>query len=490
MSLRRDLIRDTMLYGFGDIFTKAIAFLLIPLYTNALLPEEYGIYQLIVLFVTVMMVLSMSGMNVALFKHFVVTNDQRKRKELFTITIVWVFFSSVVIIGLSMILSRPLSNLLTGNPGRGDLVGLAALGSSLDTALLILLLIFRMEKKPIGYISYSFAKILLILAGNFILVWHMDMGVAGILIAGIIADVIILAPLLYRVSSYFVWPISKKLLASLLFWGIPFIPASLATVILTLSDRLLLRFMEGFDSAGIYSVGYKIGGAVLLLYTAFRFAWGPYMFELAKDNAIANRIYPKVFNLLFAFLGFAALGLVTFSTEIFQLFVGELYYSARPVLIPISLAVLFDASSLFFGAAFQTRDRTIYIPVITGLAALSNILLNVILIPQYGFIGAAWATLASYIALAYMNFRVANPFMPVKYSWGRIFSILAIVSIGMVTVWFVEPVLIRLAIFLVFSVLILFCLDEKPWSRFKLNKEMSINPDSNNAGGFNTTDNG
>ncbi len=462
MSLKRDLIRDTALYGLGDILTKAIAFLLIPLYTNSLVPEEYGIYQLVVLYVTVAMVFSLSGMNVALFKHFVVTPEEGKRRELFTITVLWVFLSSALIIGLSMLLSGPLSELVAGNTGRRDIVGLAALSSGLDTLLLVLLLIFRMEKRPIGYITFSLIKIVVILAGNYFLVWKMGMGVVGILIAGIIANLVILIPLLIKVGNYFIWPVSRKLFIELLVWGIPFIPSSLSSVILTLSDRLVLRYMAGFDSAGIYSVGYKIGGAVLLLYTAFRFAWGPYMFELAKDIETARKTYPRVLNVLIALLGLAALGLVGFSSEIFRFFVGELYYSARAVLIPISLSVLFDASSLFFGAALQTRDRTIYIPVVTGLAAVSNILLNILLIPKYGFMGAAWATLASYIALAYMNFRVANPFMPVKYDWLKLTSIVASVSGGMALMWFVESFVLRIVLFIGVSVIVFFISCENP----------------------------
>ena len=453
-----------MLYGVGDILVKAIAFMLIPLYTNALTPDEYGVFQLVIIFVTLSMVFSMSGMNVALFRHFVVAQDQRKRCELFTTTFIWVILSSAVIIGLSMIFSRPLSTLLTGNSGRADLVGLGALNAALDTLLLVSLLVFRMEKRPRGYIVYMFLKTVLILAGNYFLVWRLNMGVRGILMAGIAADLVVLAPLMYRVGRYFVWPIPGKLLKGMLAWGIPFVPASLATLILTLSDRLLLRFMKGFDQAGIYSVGYKIAGAVLLLYTAFRFAWGPYMFELARDDETARRTYPVVLNTLIAILGFFALALVGLSPELFGYLVGEAYWPARAVLIPISLSVLFNAMSLFFGAALQTRDRTIYIPAVTIFAALVNIMLNVLLIPRYGFMGAAWATLASFIALAYMNFRIANPFMPVTYKWGKIAGLIFVVSGGMAVIWFVEPLVARVGVIIGCGALLFAISGDSPWN--------------------------
>ena len=457
MSLRRNLIRDTLLYGIGDILVKAIAFLLIPLYTKSLLPAEYGVYQLIVIFITVSMVFALGGMNVALFRHFVVEQSQRRRRELFTATVVWVAASSAIIIVISYLLSKPLSLVIAGDSGRIDLVGLGALSAGLDTLLLVLLLIFRMEKHPGGYVTYSLLKVILIIVGNYFLVWRLGMGVVGILIAGIAADLVILAPLLYRVGNYFIWPIPRKLVLKMLAWGLPFVPASLATVILTLSDRLILRYMVGFDQAGIYSVGYKIAGAVLLLYTAFRFAWGPYMFELAQNGETARRTYPRVLNVLVAVLGFFALALVAISPELFEWFVGKAYWSARAVLIPISLSVLFDAMSLFFGAALQTRDRTIYIPVVTGFVALLNILLNIWLIPRYGFMGAAWATFVSYVALAYMNYRIANPLMPVEYQWGRIFASFAVVVVGMAVVWFVGPLAARIGLVIAIGAL-LYCI--------------------------------
>ncbi len=445
MSIRKSLIKDALLYGVGDTLTKAIAFLLIPLYTNILSTAEYGVYQLIVLFITVSMVLGMSGMNVALFKHFVTSEDEHSRKILFTATMLWVIVSSSLIIGITYLIGRPLSEVLTGTSERGGLIGLAAINAGLETLLLVSLLIFRMEKRPVKYVTFTLIKIILIVIGNIVLLKYMGMGVPGILLAGIAADLIILGPILWRVGRYLTWPVPFKYITSMLAWGAPFIPASLATVILTLSDRLLLRYMVGFESAGIYSVGYKLAGIVFLIYTAFRFAWGPYMFELARGTD-AGRTYPRVLLPLIAFLGICSVGLTAISPELFNFFVGEAYHAGRAVLIPISLAALFDAMSLFFGAGMQTRDRTIYVPAVTGFAAVINILLNIWLIPKFGFMGAAWATLISYIALAYMSFRLGNPLMPVRYPWPKIAAIVIIASAGLALVWFIEPLISRLGV--------------------------------------------
>ncbi len=454
MSLKRQILKDAIFYGVGDIFTKLIAFLLIPLYTNVLAPAEYGVYQLLVLFITVIMIFGMTGMNVALFKHFVTVREEEHRRQLFTATIIWVFISSAVIVGLSYMLTSPLSKVLTGVHGRGGLVGLAAINAGMETILLVSLLIFRMEKRPIGYVSYTLIKVIIIVAANYILLKQFGMGVSGILLAGILADIIILGPLLWRVGHYLTWPIPPKLVTSMLIWGIPFVPASLATVILTLSDRLLLRYMDGFESAGIYSVGYKIAGVVFLLYTAFRFAWGPYMFELARNNELANRTYPRVLTPLVGFLGIAAVGLVGISPELFDWFVGESFHAGRIVLVPVSSAAIFDAMSLFFGAGMQTRDRTIYIPFVTGFAAIINILLNIWLIPQFGFIGAGWATLISYIAMAYMSWRTGNPLMPVKYPWARLCGIIVVVAAGQAGCWLMDPLLSRLGVIIISAVII------------------------------------
>jgi len=464
MSLKRQIVKDAFFYGVGDILTKLIAFLLIPLYTTILLPAEYGVYQLLVLFITITMIFGMTGMNVALFKHFVTIRDVEPRKQLFTAALVWVFFTSAIIIVIAYLLANPLSKILTGVAGRRDLIGLSAVNACLETIILVSLLIFRMEKRPVSYVGYTIVKVIIVVAGNFVLLKYFDMGVSGILLAGILADVIILAPLLWRIGHYLTWPIPAKLVSSMLFWGIPFVPASLATVILTLSDRLLLRYMADFDAAGIYSVGYKIAGVVFLLFTAFRFAWGPYMFELAATDELANRTYPKVLTPLIGMLSLSAVGIVGISPELFDWFVGEAFHSGRIVLIPVASAAVFDAMTLFFGAGMQTRDRTIYIPFVTGFAAIINVLLNIWMIPRFGFVGAAWATLISYGAMAFMSWRLGNPLMPVKYEWGRIIGILALVSVGMTAIWFVEPLLIRTGIFLTFSVLILFCLNEKPWN--------------------------
>ncbi len=454
MSLKKSLIKEALFYGVGDMLTKAIAFVLIPLYTNALPPKEYGIYQLLVLFITTAMVFVMSGMNAALFKHFVVTKDETLRRRYFTATVVWVVISSVILVGLSYLLARPLSYLLTGNYGRGGLVGLAAINAGLEALILVSLLIFRMEKRPIGYVSYNVVKVVLIVAGNILLVWFLNMGVSGIILAGIAADVIILAPLLWRVGHYLTLPLSFRFIWPLFLWGIPFVPSSIASVILTLSDRLILRFMAGLGPAGIYSVGYKLAGVVFLFYTAFRFAWGPYMFELGRDTTVANRTYPKVLLPLISFLGLSAVGLVGISPELYRFFVGEAYHASRAVLIPVSLAAMFEAMALFFGAGMQTRDRTIYLPFVTGMAAILNIALNIWLIPRFGFMGAAWATLISYVVMAYMHLRLGDPLMPVKYPWPKIAAIVLITAMGITAVWFLGPLVSRLGAILATAALL------------------------------------
>jgi O-antigen/teichoic acid export membrane protein len=470
MSLKNQLIKDTFLYGAGDILTKLIAFLLIPLYTTALSPAEYGVYQLLVLFVTISMIIGMTGMNVSLFKHFVTVRDEEHRRQLFSACLIWVLISSGAIIGLAYVLASPLSQMLTGVHGRGGLVGLSAINAGLDTILLVSLLIFRMEKKPAGYVGYTLAKVVIVVVTNFILLKHYDMGVSGILIAGIVADILILAPLLVRIGQYITLRVPFRLVRSMLLWGIPFVPASFATVVLTLSDRLLLRYMDGFDAAGIYSVGYKIAGVVFLLYTAFRFAWGPYMFELAANNEIANRTYPKVLTPLVGILSICAVGIVGISPELFELFVGEAFHSARIVLVPVSLAAVFEAMNLFFGAGMQTRDRTIYIPIVTGFAAILNVLLNIWLIPRYGFVGAAWATLVSYIAMAFMSWRLGNPLMPVEYPWTKLSLIIIIAGSGIAGCWFLAPVMSRIGVIIASAVLILWVTGAKPSDFIPQNK--------------------
>lgn len=446
MSLRSSLIKDTLFYGLGDLLTKAIAFVLIPLYTNLIEPEPYGVYQLVVLFSTMAQVLIMSGMNMALFKHFVITTDEFRRKQIFSATLVWVLLSSIVIVSASAILSGELSSILTGSNENANYVLLGALIACLESIILILLLIYRMEKKPIGYIFFNSIKVLVTIGINLILVWRYRMGIEGILLSSIVADIAILLPLLLNVGKYIVFPFPRELFKGLILWGLPIVPSSIATIALTMSDRLIIRIMAGLDQAGIYAIGYKIAGAIFLVLTAFRFAWGPYMFELARDRETASRVYPRVLVPLIAGIGFCVVALNLSTPEIFKMFVGEAYHSARIAVIPISSAVIFDAMGIFFGASIQIEDRTIYMPVVTCFSAIINVTLNIILLPKLGFMGAAWAVLISYFCQMAMFYRIGASLMPIRYPFGKIAILLFIIAIGLAGAWFIEPILSRIGI--------------------------------------------
>jgi O-antigen/teichoic acid export membrane protein len=240
----------------------------------------------------------------------------------------------------------------------------------------------------------------------------------------------------------------------MLLWGLPVIPASFATMALAFSDKIVLRFIVGLEDAGIYSMGTKIAGAIVLVLTAFRFAWGPYMFELGRDTATANRTYPKVLLPLLALLGVCIVALNSLTPELFDIFVGKEYQAARMVIFPVSFAYLFDAMSLFFGAGLQTRDKTIFMPAVTGFAAIINIALNFALIPKFGFMGAAWAVVLSYFALAFMSYRVGNKFMEVKYPWTRIALLLLITILGLVGAWQLKPLLSRIGVIIASAALL------------------------------------
>ncbi len=149
------------------------------------------------------------------------------------------------------------------------------------------------------------------------------------------------------------------------------------------------------------------------------------MFAIAKrDDAVA--LFRLVFRWYSIFLLFATFGLMLASVGALYLFFPVSYYAAMPVIPIVALSIMFFGMYNYFTVGISIRRKTWLAVLLTAMAALVNIGLNVILIPLYGSIGAAVATLAGYLLLAIGGYIVNQRLYPIPFEIGLFCLILSI----------------------------------------------------------------
>ncbi len=459
MSLFEDLkklTKHSSIYGIGHILSRGIGFLLLPLYTNYLSTAEYGLVALIYTFIAFVNILFLYGLDSAFLRFYALEEDDDGRRKVLSTTLTMSLFTSVVFFLGLYLFASPLSGLILGRSQTAGLLKMAAGILFFDTLATMPYLLLRLEERSKRFVAYRFANILLNLGLNIYLVAYLHRGVSGVLLSNLIASGfswLILLPVLWKKMTLRIFP---DMAGELLAFGLPFIPSGLASMTMELIDRYMLRGMKGLEVVGIYNAGYKLGLFMLLVVMAFKFAWQPFFLKLGRDEQRARKSFAAVLTYFVLAGGFLLLVVSFFVDELVRFQVGGLtvfgpeFWTGTRIVPVILLAYVMMGVYLIFLPGIYLKKKTRYVPLFTGLGAAVNVLGNLLLIPRWGIMGAAWATFAGYLVMAFTLYIVVQRIFPVQYQYGRLAKLVFVtVLIFLLRQWFGEPPLLRLLLLLI-----------------------------------------
>jgi O-antigen/teichoic acid export membrane protein len=226
---------------------------------------------------------------------------------------------------------------------------------------------------------------------------------------------------------------SGSVLRDMLAYTLPIVGLNLAGTILAVSDRYLIEAYLGSYDLGIYAVSYGIAeGGMRLVANTFRIATEPTIFNSWVTNGpqATFRFIERLFRYYLILALPALIGLSLLRHEIVTLFATPEYAGGSLVVIYVSLALFLHGYSLIVGTVFDATKRTM-IPFVTFLiAGLFNVMLNLLLLPRFGYLAAAWSTCASYGVLLGLNVIAARRIVHLRIVGGYLWKI-GLASAGM-----------------------------------------------------------
>ena len=285
------------------------------------------------------------------------------------------------------------------------------------------MLILRSEEKPVLYISLSLLNVVSIMGLNILFVVKMNKGIAGVFEANIIASgliFILTLPMIISRSRFFSF--DKEILKKVIKFSLPFLPAGIFTMIMELSDRYLLEWLTDTATVGLYSAGKKLGMLGLVAVMGFNMGWTPYFLKRGKEPG-ARIEFAKVTTLFLGFLGFIIMIIILWTPEIMRLPIGEKtligseFWSCEPVVSAILIGYFFFGTYVIQLPGIFLKEITNWIPIFRVIGATVNIALNILLIPKYGVIGSAWATVFAFLFMSLSVFIRSHKIYPVPYNW-------------------------------------------------------------------------
>ncbi len=415
------VLRLSSVYGGGDFLAKGMGLLLLPLYTAYLRPKDYGILAIVSAAVSIVSILLTFGLRGAAVK-FYYDLDGKERKDFYgTLWLFLILVPGIILVTVELFGGRPL-NAFLGQVPYAPYGRLALWIAYISIALIALPReLFLASERAIAYTGLNIGQFVLATGFTIWLVVGLRQGAEGALWARLIGAVGVgsVSAVYFRRASRF--NLDVRLLKRALLYSLPLVPHFLSQWVLSASDRIILGRHVPLADIGVYQVGYQIGSVMLLLAIAGNNAIMPMYGRLDVTN---HRNVEKLMRMVtYYVLGLTAAGtgIVMFSREAIYLLTPADYHGANIVAPLVVLGCFF--MGLYFipvSVLILIAGNTRPVPVCTLIAALTNLGLNLWLIPKYGIVAAAATTAFSYFVMFLGISFSAQANKPMPYEYRRI----------------------------------------------------------------------
>lgn len=433
----KELTKDTAIYGISTMLGRFLNFLLVPFYTNVFLPSEYGVVNILYSYIAIFNIIFLYGMDSAFLK-YAAFKDIGDDKENFSTPYISVFISSVLLVGFILLFKNPIAAFLDVGENQTYLIVLSALILFFDSNVVIPFLKLRLERKAKFFSILRVANILINISLNIILIVKLKWGIEAIFISNLTASVFTLLFILPTIIRNFRFTFHKVLFKRLLRFGLPYLPAGIGVMLVQVIDVPILQKLTDLKTVGIYKANYKLGIFMMLFVNMFQFAWQPFFLNNAKEEN-AKEIFSKVLT-YFTIVGSIMLVILSlFISDIVKInfwgfsIIGANYWSGLYIVPVILLGYLFNGLYVVFSAGIYIEEKSIYAPIVAGAGAITNVAVNYLLIPYFNIMGAAFATLASYVVMASGYYLVTQKFYKINYDYSKLAKIaLAVILTGII----------------------------------------------------------
>jgi len=390
------LIKNSLIYFFADIFNKAVPFLLLPILTTYLTPEDYGIIATFGVFTSILVIfISMNTLGSIEVTFFHISKEKLK---IYIANIFFIISVSLIFILLITVLFNSQLTSLLDIPLEWLIVGVFI--SLAQVVNIINLLLWRVEHKAKNYSFFEITQNLFNVSLTLLFVIAINMDWEGRLLAMAIAMIsfgFISFYIVVKVRNYFTFTYNKEYIKDALHYGIPLIPHSLAGWIKTGLDRVFLTSLVGVAATGIYSVGYQLGTIVMVIATSLYKAWLPKLYEMMSNITDEDKKRIVKFTYLY-FIGILLLTIILyFSLDIFiKLFIGEEFSESKNIVLFILMAYAFD--SMYFAVVpyMFYNKKTKIISAVTISTSAIHAPLSYWLIKEYEMYGATYASVVTF----------------------------------------------------------------------------------------------
>ena len=422
----KTLLKDTLIFGLGNLGTKLILFLMVPLYTNYMSEAEYGIADLVFTIAQLMA----PFISVVIFDaviRFGLSSYEKKEDVLLVGVVVW---------GASVVLGLILTPVIGLYKAMAEWKWYLYAYVIFNIADSIGYCYLKAKGKNKTYALLSVIQTGMMASLNVFFLVYRSMGIRGYLMAYIISESVVDVCLFFAAdvsSDLKKARFDRELFRKMVLFSSPLILNNVSWWVIQSSDKVMVEAMVSAVALGIYTAAAKIPALINVMVTIFQQAWGISAvreFESTNDRGY----YSTVFRYLFLFISGACIVFVAIMKVFMSHYVGKAFLDAWHYVPLLLVSAVFAGIAGYFGSMYSAIKKSVNNMLSTATAAVVNIAVNWIFIPVLGIWGAAIGTLVAYITIAFVRLFDVKRFVTIDVQWRTFLPTMAILIVQAVFV--------------------------------------------------------
>lgn len=434
MANLKTLFKDTALYGMSSIVGRFLNYLLVPLYTAKIAASSggYGVITNVYAYTALLLVILTFGMETTFFR-FV---NKEGANPMRTYSTVFIMVGSVALLFVALVLAfiNPVSSFM-GYSAHEEYVAVMAACVAIDAFQCIPFAYLRYKHRPWKFVALKMLFIVLNITLNIVYfvvlpamysnpsthgfaasVYDPNVGVGYVFRLNLFCTAIITF-FFWKELTGFRWVFDKILFRKMLSYSWPILLLGITGILNQTADKILFPIVspgaEGHVQLGIYGAAAKIAMIMAMITQAFRYAYEPFVFGSAKEKG-SRDTYAKAMKYFIIFTLLAYLVVVGY-LDVLKYIIGRDYWEGLKV-VPVVMAAEI-MMGVYFNLSFWYKliDKTIYGAWFSGVGCVVLVLINVLLIPKYGYMACAWAGVAGYGTAMLLSYFVGQKKYPINY---------------------------------------------------------------------------
>ena len=401
----------------SSIVGRFLNYLLVPVYTIALPASSggYGVVTNIYAWVALILVLLTCGMETGFFRF--ANKGQDDPMRVYSTTLLSVSIGSLVFVALGLLFLEPIAGWLEYGE-HPWYIGMMMIVVSMDAIQSIPFAYLRYKKRPIKFAALKLLFIFLNIALNlfyYVILEGNDVGYAFLF--NLVCTSVVMVCMIPELRG-FTYVLDKELLKRMLRYSLPLVILGVAGILNQVADKIIFPFVypdeaEATIQLGIYGAASKIAMIMAMFTQAFRFAYEPFVFGKSKEKD-SREMYAQAmkFFIIFTLLAFLA---VMFYLDILRHVIGRDYWDGLRVVPIVMAAEIF--MGIYFNLSFWYKliDETRWGAYFSLTGCIILILMNIFLVPKYGYIACAWAGFTGYGVAMLLSYFVGQKKYPIQY---------------------------------------------------------------------------